>query len=121
MKSMIILYIVLVSQIVFSSPVDIDKSVKRLEKITGCKLIITSGFRTKKKNRQVGGAKHSYHLTDRARDLVPKSLKCISIKKLGEVACKLNLGVLVYKKSNIHVHIDNRKTPICLKVGDKDD
>ena len=97
--------------LLFSFPIfgaEIDKTVKLLEDKTGCKLIITSGYRTKKKNKEVGGAPNSYHLTNRARGLVPKN-KCISIKELGKVACKLTSTII----SKDHVHIDNREKPLC--------
>ena len=91
---------------------EIDKSVAKLSEITGCDMIITSGFRSKKDNDRVGGAKHSFHLTDRARDLVPKDRSCISIKELGKIACGFT-STLIYKK---HLHIDNRKKKLCLKM-----
>ncbi len=89
----------------------IDKVVYQLEKETGCKMIITSGYRTKAHNKKVGGAKNSYHLTDRARDLVPKDKNCIGIKQLGEIACKYTSTIVCSR----HIHIGNREKRRCSK------
>ena len=88
----------------------IDKILQKIEKETGCEMIVTSGYRTKAHNKKVGGSKNSYHLTDRARDIVPKNKECISIKQLGEIACKMT-STMVYSR---HVHIDSRKKKICI-------
>jgi len=95
----------------YATPVDIDNTVKELESLSGCELVITSGFRTPEHNKRVGGAPNSYHLYNRARDVVPKDKKCISIKELGKIACKITSSI-IYKK---HIHLDNRKNPICIK------
>lgn len=89
----------------------IDNYVKLLEKETKCTLIVTSGHRTPEHNKKVGGSKNSYHLYDRARDLVPKDKKCISFKKLANIACKMGMSVIQYDN---HIHIDNRSNKICL-------
>ena len=94
----------------FSAP--IDQSVDMIEEITKCKMVITSGYRTPKHNKEVGGAPNSLHLVDRARDIVPKKKKCISFKKLAKIACELKLNVIEYSR---HVHIDNRENPKCTK------
>lgn len=94
-----------------SSALDIDAMVIKLEKKSGCNLLVTSGYRSPKENKRVGGAKNSYHLKDQARDIVPVNSKCISVKKLGNLACKY-VSTILYKR---HVHIDARKNKICIK------
>ena len=89
---------------------EIDNQVLLLEQITGCKLVVTSGFRSPEKNKAVGGSKNSYHLKDRARDLIVKDPECISISLLGKIAC-FGMSTIVYKK---HIHIDNREVSICI-------
>ena len=88
----------------------IDEVVKTLEKVTGCELVVTSGYRSPKKNKAVGGAPRSFHLYDRARDIVPKDTRCISIKELGAAACEITSTI----KYLSHIHIDNRDNYICL-------
>lgn len=69
-----------------------------------CNISVTSGYRTVKHNHNVGGAKNSYHLYDRARDI---QASCLSPKKLAVICKKYAKGVITYKS---HVHIDNRKS-----------
>ena len=90
---------------------NIDVIKFQIELETGCKMKVTSGYRTPAHNKRVGGVPGSYHLKDRARDIVPVNRKCISLKKLAKIACKYGT-VLKY---NNHVHIDNRKKKICIK------
>lgn len=64
---------------------------------------ITSGYRCKKHNKNVGGAEDSQHPKGTAADLVPK---LISIKKLAKIAQKHGVkGLGIYKT---FVHVDNR-------------
>lgn len=74
-----------------------------------CDYMVSSGLRTKKKNADVGGAPGSYHLTDRARDLVLFTEQCKD--RAIENTKKSSLSVIVYKT---HLHIDNRKDKVCL-------
>lgn len=90
----------------------IDTTLRKIERESGCKLYITSGYRSKKHNKRVGGAKNSYHLSNRARDFrsaVRK--KGCGPKRLGRIACK-HTTTIIYR---YHVHIDNRKDKICFK------
>ncbi len=89
----------------FASEVAIDKTLRQIETASGCIMTITSGYRSKARNRRVGGAKRSFHLTNRARDIKPKKRSCISMRRLGYIASKY-ASVIVYP---FHVHIDNRK------------
>lgn len=84
----------------------IDKQVRQVFKLAECTYKITSGFRTPEHNQRVGGVKNSYHLTNRARDVISKC----SAKAVITAAQKLGLCVIVY---NNHFHIDNRKEGGC--------
>ena len=72
-KLLIILSLTLMipSSTIASKP-DINKILKRIERESGCKLRVTSGYRTKSHNKRVGGAPNSFHLSDRARDFRSK-------------------------------------------------
>jgi hypothetical protein len=110
MKYVIFAFVLIYSIEVFPDRTPIDQILRTIETSTGCKMIVTSGFRTKAHNTRVGGAKNSFHLYGRALDIVPKDKKCISIKKLGKIACKIT-SVITYK---YHAHIDNRAKPLCI-------
>jgi uncharacterized protein YcbK (DUF882 family) len=81
---------------------NIDSILTNIQKEVPCKIRVTSGHRSPEKNKAVGGAKNSYHLYDRARDIAAPCLKPV---KLAEIAKKYANGVITYKT---HVHIDNR-------------
>lgn len=86
--------------------IDIDTTLRKIERESGCKLHITSGKRSKSHNKKVGGAKKSYHLTDRARDFRSKyRKKGCGIKRLARIACKYTTTI----RYKWHIHIDNRK------------
>lgn len=78
---------------------------EEFKKESPCSSIISSGRRSKKKNKEVGGAKNSYHLRGMALDLVFPNCKK-SLKEIGKIAQKYFNGVIVYKK---HIHVDIRK------------
>lgn len=115
MEALVALTVLLFSIPAICSPVPIGTTLKVLEKITGCRMIITSGYRSRAKNKSVGGAKNSYHLYNRARDIVPKRKKCISFKELGKIACEYTSTIVYFD----HVHIDNRKKKICIQGAHK--
>jgi hypothetical protein len=77
----------------------------QIQKEVPCKIKVTSGYRSPKKNKAVGGARNSYHLYNRARDI---QASCLSPEKLAQICKKYANGVIVYKH---HVHIDNREKP----------
>lgn len=86
----------------------LDKRLQDLSTKSGCTLIVTSGYRSKAHNKRVGGTKNSYHLKDKARDVVIKQKSClVTYRELGELAKELFNGVLVY---NNHIHVDDRKS-----------
>ncbi len=87
----------------FAAP--IDKAVEQIAATVPCSVTITSGKRSKAHNKRVGGAPNSYHLYDRARDIVAP---CLSTYELGLIAGMYCNGVIIY---DTHVHIDNREKP----------
>lgn len=83
------------------------KAYKQFKASIVCKPTITSGHRTPKKNRSVGGSKNSYHLSGKALDLAfPKCLT--HLDDLGRIATQFFNGVIIYPN---HIHVDIRKTP----------
>lgn len=91
---------------------NIDKILIKIEKESGCKLRVTSGYRTKKQNRRVGGAPKSFHLLDRARDFhSAKRKKGCGIKRLAKIACKYATTI----RYKFHVHVDDRKDKKCFR------
>lgn len=87
---------------------NIDKILRRISKETKCRIFVTSGYRTKKHNKEVGGAKKSWHLKDRARDFYVKGKGC-TLKYVAKVACKY-LTTIRYPK---HIHTDDRPNKKC--------
>lgn len=83
----------------------------RLSLPKSCKLLITSGLRSEEKNREVGGAKNSFHLHGRAYDIIT-TCKDLTIKK----ALEGGLSVIIYKR---HLHLDNRAKQVCLRKKGK--
>jgi uncharacterized protein YcbK (DUF882 family) len=77
----------------------------QLQEETGCTFVISSGHRTPRKNKEVGGADNSYHLYGKAIDVVPKTCR-YSIFRLAQIAHKYFNGVIYYDK---HIHLDIRK------------
>lgn len=71
----------------------------------GKPVIINSGYRTPTRNKEVGGAKYSYHMRGMAADIRVNGMTA------KEIANKLNkivpdeCGIIVY---NTWVHIDTR-------------
>lgn len=80
----------------------------------GCKVIVTSGYRTLEHNHKVGGYPESLHLQGLAVDVTPVG----NLIKLFEIAAEFEevRGLGIYKT---HVHIDIRTTErlfwVCLK------
>lgn len=101
----------MITPVIASYQMPIDITLRIIEMETGCKMKITSGYRSRKHNKRVGGAKNSYHLTNRARDIIPVKRGCISLKKLAKIACKYATTISYHN----HVHIDSRKRKKCFR------
>jgi hypothetical protein len=86
----------------------IDKKLKKWFP-KDCKYKVTSGRRSRKYNRKVGGAKNSYHIHDRARDIKVKP--CCRKKVINAIAAKSPLSLIIY---GTHLHIDDRSVKVCL-------
>lgn len=83
---------------------EVDYWVSYLEQKSGCKLKITSGYRTKEENKRVKGAPNSYHLKNMARDL-KKGKDCpYSYTELAALVYP-HVTVFIYSR---HLHIDTR-------------
>ena len=102
-KLLILVFLVFISQM--ASGAEIDNILKKIEVESGCKLRITSGKRSKRHNERVGGAKKSFHLTNRARDFRSKYRKrgC-GIRRLARIACKYATTI----RYTWHIHVDIR-------------
>lgn len=108
MRSIIMyLFLVLLPFNVYSSV--IDDEIKEALGPSKCTFHVTSGYRTVEDNRRVYGASNSYHLKDRARDIVFETEKCKrdAIKRFY----LYDLTVIVYR---VHLHVDNRTFQKCL-------
>lgn len=69
-----------------------------------CGYIVTSGFRTTEENQAVGGAPNSYHLVNKARDLV--LLNCTPEQFVSGL-----FPFISYIIYPTHIHIDLRDYP----------
>ena len=79
---------------------------EKIRKHFGAKVIVNSGFRTVKHNKEVGGAKASFHCKGMAADIVVKEH---SPKEVAEYANSIldKGGIIRYTN---FVHIDVRTT-----------
>lgn len=84
--------------------------IETLEKIRnhfGAPVIINSGFRTVKHNREVGGAKASYHCKGMAADIVVKGH---SSKEVAEYAKSiLDKGGIIRYTNFVHIDVRENK------------
>lgn len=70
---------------------------------------VTSGFRTKAYNAEIGGAPDSWHAKGMACDIA-----CIdSLKRYAIVQAAMQVGLYGIEVCDRHVHLDNRPKP-CL-------
>jgi uncharacterized protein YcbK (DUF882 family) len=85
-----------------------------LEKLDQCRenagvaFVVTSSFRTKAKNKAVGGATNSYHLKGRAVDV----LTLTDAIRARVVKAALDMGLRVGVMENA-VHIDDGEKQVC--------
>ena len=73
------------------------------------RLILTCGTRCPQHNKEIGGAKKSYHLTGQAFDLISPDIDYIQLYSEA-VNCKQFSTVIRYDKSKF-VHVDTRQRP----------
>lgn len=85
---------------------DLVLKLEKLREAVGFKLIITSGYRSEEKNREVGGAKQSLHLEGKAVDISISGISPFGLYQLIKNAFLVGFtGIIVYPK---HVHFDIR-------------
>jgi len=89
----------------------IDWYVEFAREISGCDLTVTSGYRTIEENKRVHGVTKSYHLLNRARDVVIDEPGCTTYEDLGEILYPM-VTVIIYTG---HIHIDDREHSLWLK------
>jgi uncharacterized protein YcbK (DUF882 family) len=94
---------------------DLVLKMERLREYFGFPLIITSGYRSAKKNEEVGGAFHSYHLKGQAVDVSIEGFSPNMLYRLVKGAFLVGFGgIIVYPA---HIHLDIREVEI-FKVSD---
>ena len=71
--------------------------------LEGRPIVVTSGMRCKERNKQVGGAKHSQHMSGKAADI---KVVGVSMSRLTKAAKKV--GFTFVKSYSDHVHVDVR-------------
>jgi uncharacterized protein YcbK (DUF882 family) len=85
---------------------DLVLKLEKLREATGFKLIITSGYRSEEKNKEVGGAKHSLHLEGKAVDIATSNISPNGLYQLIKNAFLVGFtGIIIYPG---HVHLDIR-------------
>lgn len=70
-------------------------------------VVVTSGYRTENHNKNVGGAKNSYHLLGKAADLFINGVKAEEIAKFLANQNILGIGLYI-NRSQEFVHVDTR-------------
>lgn len=95
-----------------SSPVhpDLIQGLQELRDMIGVPLIIVSGFRCVKHNKNVGGAEKSYHLYGMAADIKGVSLPLQELEIMVEQIHLFNKGGIGIYRNFIHVDVRNNKT-----------
>ena len=68
-------------------------------------MIITSGYRTPTHNKEVGGAKYSYHMRGMAADIRVKGMSPKELANKLDAIVPDECGIIVYKN---WVHFDVR-------------
>jgi uncharacterized protein YcbK (DUF882 family) len=83
---------------------------ERLREYCGFPLIITSGYRSAQKNKEVGGASASFHLKGQAVDVSIKGFSPSMLYRLVKGAFLVGFGGVILYPS--HVHLDIREVEI---------
>ena len=79
---------------------------ERLREYCGFPLLINSGYRSAKKNEEVGGASHSYHLRGEAVDVSINGFSPSMLYRLLKGAFLVGFGGIILYPA--HVHLDIR-------------
>lgn len=79
------------------------EALQKLREEYGRPMIVTSGYRCKKHNEKVGGAKTSQHLRGNAVDI-----KCARHERYRLIQLALRHGFTGIEFSSKHVHLDRR-------------
>ena len=115
----IVYFLIFATVFVNASEVDqeVINKLSMLSKVTGCGFTITSGHRSIKHNKKVGGARNSYHLSGKAVDVtIDKGCRKGILEVLVESVSYFN-GIILYT-THIHFDIGDR---IYLNIGHGDD
>lgn len=75
--------------------------------LLGCKLVISSAFRTMEVNQAEDGAQGSAHLEGRAADFYPETKEAIrlSFERILHSDIPFDKMILEFKKNRYHIHI----------------
>lgn len=84
---------------------ELIEALEELRKMAGCPLIVTSGYRCKRHNAEVGGAKDSQHMKGTAADVKAKTLTPLELCALAAQIPAIK-GIGIYES---WLHIDVRK------------
>jgi len=94
---------------------DLVRKMEKLREYCGFSLVITSGYRSAKKNEEVGGASHSYHLRGEAVDVSIANFSPSMLYRLLKGAFVVGFGGIILYPA--HVHLDIRGVEM-FKVSD---
>lgn len=78
----------------------------RTDVFNNASITITSGWRDELSNRQVGGARQSYHLTGQAADIIVAGLSPVEVQNRLRIMWRGGLGY-----GGTFTHLDNRGKP----------
>lgn len=86
-----------------SQCLDLKEKLSKLSERIGKDIIVTSGYRCRKHNQQVGGSTNSFHLREKAADIFVEG---VPLEQLAKEAKLVGFhGIGIYKK---HLHVDTR-------------
>ncbi|MBW1973481.1 MAG: DUF882 domain-containing protein [Deltaproteobacteria bacterium] len=87
---------------------DLIEALQKLRDLIGLPINITSGYRCKKHNREIGGTKGSYHLKGKAADIYVTNLHPTKLyEKAKEIEAFKNGGIGIYLDEGF-IHVDVR-------------
>lgn len=83
----------------------------KLRKKIDAPIIVTSGYRCKKHNKEVGGAENSYHMRGMAADIYSKKY---SPDALGRYAEEIDFDTIIVYPEKGFIHLDIRNNGLGL-------